>query len=107
MGVELKPWPLAGYTPGPYSCKCLSCDKEFQGDKRATFCLECSVLSAKIEKADLRRKLDVAREALEKADKAMSCGDDQSAHYCPNCDRTLYSARSDVRTALATIGDDA
>lgn len=38
-----KPWPLGGYAPGDYVCKCLSCDRQFSGDKRATSCLECAV----------------------------------------------------------------
>lgn len=99
MGVELKPWPLAGYTPGPYSCKCLSCDKEFQGDKRATFCLECSVLSAKIEKADLRRKLDVAREAYSKAARNAEMKRGEVVLHASDWMR--------LGDALAAIGDDA
>jgi len=44
---ELKPWPLNGYAPGGYHCKCHECDKTFVGDKRATICLECAVILSK------------------------------------------------------------
>lgn len=40
---EPKPWPLLGYAPGDYSCRCSRCEKEFTGDKRAVQCLECAV----------------------------------------------------------------
>ena len=41
-------WPLGGYAPGGYMCKCAYCEKVFEGDKRAFQCLECAVKSAKI-----------------------------------------------------------
>lgn len=40
-------WPLGGYAPGNYTCKCLDCKVEFTGDKRAIQCLECAVVQAK------------------------------------------------------------
>lgn len=43
----LDAWPLHGYAPGNYSCKCHECTKEFIGDKRAYTCLECAVLRSK------------------------------------------------------------
>lgn len=33
---------LHGYAPGNYTCRCLTCSKEFEGDKRAIQCLECA-----------------------------------------------------------------
>jgi hypothetical protein len=45
--LDRKPWPLCGYAPGNYSCRCHTCDKQFVGDKRATTCLECAVIEAK------------------------------------------------------------
>ncbi|RVO41323.1 DNA-binding response regulator [Sinorhizobium meliloti] len=43
MSENMKPWPLRGYAPGNYMCKCILCGCEFQGDKRAMECLECAV----------------------------------------------------------------
>ena len=44
--AKVKPWPLYGYAPGGYMCRCLSCSKEFTGDKRALHCLECAASKA-------------------------------------------------------------
>lgn len=44
---ERSPWPLAGYAPGGYMCKCCICEAPFDGDKRAFSCLECAVRAAK------------------------------------------------------------
>jgi hypothetical protein len=37
-----RPWPLGGYAPGNYTCKCVRCGNQFEGDKRAYECLECA-----------------------------------------------------------------
>lgn len=42
MSQLTKPWPLVGYAPGHYMCHCVTCDKQFEGDKRAVMCLECA-----------------------------------------------------------------
>jgi hypothetical protein len=39
-------WPLGGYAPGSYFCKCHDCGEQFEGDKRAMQCLPCAVRSA-------------------------------------------------------------
>lgn len=44
---EIRPWPLAGYAPGNYTCMCLVCEKQFVGDKRAYNCLECAAVKTK------------------------------------------------------------
>lgn len=44
-GLE-RAWPLFGYAPGDYMCKCVVCDQTFVGDKRAVNCLECAVRAA-------------------------------------------------------------
>lgn len=36
-------WPLIGYAPGEYSCRCSVCNEGFWGDKRAIHCLDCAV----------------------------------------------------------------
>lgn len=35
-------WPLGGFAPGDYLCKCQTCGQQFQGDKRAFQCLNCA-----------------------------------------------------------------
>lgn len=42
---QIKAWPLAGYAPGNYHCKCAICETIFEGDKRAVMCLECAARS--------------------------------------------------------------
>jgi hypothetical protein len=46
-------WPLNGYAPGNYWCRCLTCNDDFQGDKRAYQCLECAVSQIRGLLADL------------------------------------------------------
>lgn len=36
-------YPIGGYEPGNYTCKCYICGNEFQGDKRAVQCEPCAV----------------------------------------------------------------
>jgi hypothetical protein len=43
--AETKSWPLAGYAPGSYHCKCFKCGEIFEGDKRAVECLPCAAKS--------------------------------------------------------------
>lgn len=54
MRNEWKPWPLNGYAPGSYHCKCHHCGGLFEGDKRAVTCLECAVVLSKEASSDLR-----------------------------------------------------
>lgn len=44
---QIEAWPLNGYAPGKYSCKCYQCGEDFIGAKRAIQCLECAVKRAK------------------------------------------------------------
>lgn len=37
-----KQYPIAGYAPGSYQCKCADCGVTFSGDKRATQCEPCA-----------------------------------------------------------------
>lgn len=50
-------WPLCGYAPGNYFCRCHHCDKQFEGDKRARECLDCAVASANFIMNDGRSKV--------------------------------------------------
>lgn len=44
------------------------------------------------------------KEALEKIIAGLSCGGtDNSAHYCPNCDNSLFNVQEIARSALADI----
>lgn len=36
-------WPQGGYAPGSYWCKCVSCNQQFTGDKRAYQCPDCII----------------------------------------------------------------
>jgi hypothetical protein len=38
-----KKYPIGGYAPGNYSCKCATCGNEFRGDKRAVQCEPCAI----------------------------------------------------------------
>jgi len=36
-------YPIGGYAPGHYTCRCANCKIEFMGDKRAVQCEPCAV----------------------------------------------------------------
>jgi hypothetical protein len=36
-------YPIGGFAPGFYSCRCLSCNSDFIGDKRAVQCEICAI----------------------------------------------------------------
>lgn len=38
-------YPIGGYAPGNYYCKCSTCGNQFQGDKRAFQCEPCGTKS--------------------------------------------------------------
>lgn len=40
---EPKKYPIGGYAPGYYSCKCVTCKIKFTGDKRAVQCEPCAI----------------------------------------------------------------
>ena len=42
-------YPIGGYAPGYYSCKCVTCDNMFTGDKRAAQCEPCAIKMTKEE----------------------------------------------------------
>jgi hypothetical protein len=39
---EIK-YPIGGFAPGDYMCKCVTCKEKFYGDKRATQCEPCTI----------------------------------------------------------------
>jgi hypothetical protein len=60
-------YPIGGYAPGLYSCVCVSCEKEFMGDKRAVQCEPCAIemVNTKITINDKRGIETVKKETLE------------------------------------------
>lgn len=36
-------YPIVGFAPGRYMCKCVSCEAVFYGDKRAVQCEPCAI----------------------------------------------------------------
>lgn len=59
-------WPVGGYAPGNYYCKCTSCHVEFIGDKRAMTCLACAI-NYVAGQASLKAGIAAAKEAATKA----------------------------------------
>jgi len=49
--TEQKQYPIGGYAQGFYTCKCVTCRKEFMGDKRAVQCEPCAIqmINTKVE----------------------------------------------------------
>jgi Zn-finger protein len=42
-----KRYPIGGYAPGNYLCKCKICGVEFIGDKRSWQCEDCAIIELK------------------------------------------------------------
>jgi hypothetical protein len=42
MATKIR-YPIEGYAPGQYTCKCVGCGIEFMGDKRAVQCEPCAI----------------------------------------------------------------
>ena len=45
MSEQEKRWPVGGYAPGDYTCKCTTCGQPFIGAKKATTCADCTIQS--------------------------------------------------------------
>ena len=41
--MEERKYPIGGFAPGDYICRCVTCKKPYYGDKRATQCETCAV----------------------------------------------------------------
>jgi len=70
--------------------------KRFKADR-----LEAETAGAAALLVSLADEVVRLREALRKAERAMTCGRGDDAHYCPNCDNTIFRPREEVRRALA------
>lgn len=63
-------WPLGGFAPGGYFCKCQTCSKGFHGDKRSWACLECAVTEANAALAASRKETEgLKNEVLEQPER--------------------------------------
>jgi mannose/cellobiose epimerase-like protein (N-acyl-D-glucosamine 2-epimerase family) len=58
-------WPQGGYAPGGYMCKCSTCGKTHQAEKRAWQCADCVIqrLAAELAEARVAALEEAAREA--------------------------------------------
>jgi hypothetical protein len=41
--MEEVKYPIGGFAPGDYMCKCVTCKEQFIGDKRAVQCEPCAI----------------------------------------------------------------
>lgn len=48
-------YPIGGYAPGEYACKCVTCKEIFKGDKRAVQCKDCAVNEREESKTNLEK----------------------------------------------------
>jgi hypothetical protein len=94
---KAKPWPLFGYAPGGYMCRCADCGKQFDGDKRAVQCLECAALAA----ADLI----ASHRALEEQNAALAKG--QVALFRQACDATFNGTQGEMLALLRADREEA
>lgn len=65
-----KKYPIGGYAPGNYDCKCCTCGEQFSGDKRAVQCEPCAVSN----EAKFDALSPVEQEELVKRDVEMASG---------------------------------
>jgi hypothetical protein len=63
--MKVKTWPLGGYAPGNYYCKCCFCGNDFTGDKRSAQCLECAIKMTVDALQNMTCKIVDYEEALE------------------------------------------
>lgn len=56
-------WPVRGFAPGGYACRCNRCQRQFEGDKRAGECAECALtwLAAEHERLMTEKDAEIAR----------------------------------------------
>lgn len=59
MDKNNKEYPINGFAPGFYSCKCVDCKKQFMGDKRAVQCEPCAT------KAKQEQLTEIPKEEIE------------------------------------------
>ena len=57
--MEDKKYPIGGFAPGNYTCKCVSCKENFMGDKRAVQCEDCAKKENKPYWKSLKEKYEI------------------------------------------------
>lgn len=70
--MEDKKYPIGGYAPGNYHCRCGTCERSFFGDKRAYQCEPCAIaakekfdaLSPEEQKELMERNAEAIREVF-------------------------------------------
>jgi len=61
-----KKYPIGGYAPGSYQCKCTTCGGGFFGDKRAVQCEPCATAAkAKFDALSPEEQAEVERRNIE------------------------------------------
>jgi hypothetical protein len=53
--ITIIKYPIGGYAPGNYTCNCITCKKQFIGDKRAVQCKDCAI---EIERSIIINKVE-------------------------------------------------
>lgn len=89
-------YPVGGYAPGNYMCKCCSCKRGFVGDKRAVQCKSCAlgVSPAQIEYFHANQ----ARQQFHETENSLDGGDER--------DRKIVSGYRDVKKHLTWWGQE-
>jgi len=67
-------YPVGGYAPGNYQCKCCDCGEHFIGDKRAVQCEPCAIkgkeafdaLSSEEQDALIKRNAEIFNQLINK-----------------------------------------
>ena len=57
--MEDRKYPVGGFAPGNYTCKCVSCKENFMGDKRAVQCEDCAEKENKPYWKSLKEKYEI------------------------------------------------
>ena len=56
--MKNKKYPIGGFAPGNYQCKCVSCKEFFIGDKRAVQCEDCATKEVVTEEKEYWKQLN-------------------------------------------------
>jgi hypothetical protein len=65
-------YPIGGYAPGNYTCKCINCNKKFIGDKRAVQCEPCAIEMMQEEAKERAKNYMSLKGALEPEQKTVN-----------------------------------
>ena len=65
-------YPIGGFAPGHYICKCILCAEEFIGDKRSVQCEPCAINSVVEENRIVKKELFNIKDVYSKLEEAKS-----------------------------------